>query len=102
MSDIKATGALFTNDKRGNDKAPDYRGDFKITQELLDALAVAFGTGHDKVQLAGWKKVGQKGTYLSLSVQPPFQGGREQQGAADSQSRPAARPSRDLDSDIPF
>ena len=102
MSDIKATGALFTNDKRGNDKAPDYRGDFKLTQELLDALAVAFGTGHDKVQLAGWKKQGQKGPYLSLSVQPPFRGsGREQSSQQEPQGRPAARPS-DLESDIPF
>lgn len=97
MSEVKSTGALFTNDKRGNDKAPDYRGDFKLTQELLDALAVAFCTGHDKVQIAGWKKQGQKGTYLSLSISPPYI------KDAPPAERPAARGGKaSLDDDIPF
>ena len=94
----KTVGALFVNDKKGNPSAPDYQGDFKLTQEFLAALTAALGDAPDcKVKLAGWKKQGQKGPYLSLSIQPPF--------VADGQSRPAsapAKPRNDLDDSIPF
>jgi hypothetical protein len=107
MSDIKTTGALFITDKQGNANRPDYNGDFKLTQEFLAALTAALGDQPDcKVKLAGWKKQGQKGPYLSLSVQPPFRradderGGLE--GASDPQGRPAARKTPELDDDIPF
>lgn len=33
------TGALFKNDKKGNDKAPDYRGTAKINGETCDIAA---------------------------------------------------------------
>ncbi len=103
MSDIKTTGALFVTDKQGNANRPDYNGDFKLTREFLGALTAALGDQPDcKVKLAGWKKQGQKGPYLSLSVQPPFQ-----RDAAEPQARPTARsvnrdPARDLSDDIPF
>lgn len=98
MSDIKTTGALFVNDKQGNPSRPDYRGDFKLTQEFLAAITAALGDQTEvKIKLSGWKKQGQNGAYLSLSVQPPF--------VADGQSRPASAPAGkrdDLDSEIPF
>ena len=94
----KTTGALFINEKNGNPSAPDYRGDFKLTQEFLAAITEALGDQPDcKIKLAGWKKQGQNGAYLSLSVQPPF--------VADGQSRPSAAPAKprdDLDAEIPF
>lgn len=96
---IKAQGALFQNrEKQGSQ--PDYRGDFKITQEFLDELAVAFGTGHDKVQIAGWKKADKNGNpYLSLSIQPPYRKEGQQQERVPT-ARPAAR--AELNDDIPF
>jgi len=104
MTDIKTTGALFINDKQGNPSRPDYQGDFKLTPEFLAAITDALGDGNEvKIRLSGWKKQGQKGPYLSLSIQPPFR--------SDGQSRPTERiqggvrrdpPRDDLDSEIPF
>jgi hypothetical protein len=97
---VKSNGALFVNDKKPNPNAPDYRGDFKITQELLDALADSLSRGFDKVQLAGWKKQGQRGPYLSLSVSPPYEKGVQPQ--PEQGGRAPATSSRTLDDDIPF
>ena len=47
-------GALFKNDKKGNEKAPDYRGSANINGVTFD--------------IAGWIKKGAKGNYMSLSV----------------------------------
>lgn len=105
MSDIKTTGALFITDKQGNANRPDYNGDFKLTQEFLAALTAALGDAPDcKVKLAGWKKQGQKGPYLSLSVQPPFQRtGAQGEPASEPQGRSATRGGKaDLSDDIPF
>jgi uncharacterized protein (DUF736 family) len=100
----RASGALFQNKDKKQDNHPDYRGDFKLTQELLDEIAVAFGTGHDKVQIAGWKKKDRNGNpYLSLTISPPY---RKDKGAdgdfAPPPARPATRTRAELDDDIPF
>lgn len=58
MNEREMTGALFRNDKGGNEKRPDYRGDVTI--------------GGMKYRLAGWVKdtrAGQK--YLALKVEKP-------------------------------
>jgi len=48
------SGVLFKNDRKQTDKHPDYTGDI-----TLDGVTY---------WLNGWKKDGQKGTFLSLSV----------------------------------
>lgn len=96
----KSTGALFKNDKKSGDNHPDYRGDFKLTKELLDDLNYAFGKGLDKVQLAGWIKPGREGkpSFMSLAVQPPYD-----KDAGNSRPQQQSRPaSRDMNDDIPF
>jgi uncharacterized protein (DUF736 family) len=50
-------GSLFRNDKEGNDKRPDYRGQINIG-----------GTFYD---VSGWIKEGKKGKWMSLKVQLP-------------------------------
>lgn len=51
------TGALFKNDKQGNEKRPDYTGTVNVN-----------GTDF---QLSAWIKSSKAGTkYMSLSVQP--------------------------------
>lgn len=50
------SGSLFKNDKKGNEKAPDYRG------ELM--------TGGVLMEIAAWLKEGKNGKFLSLSVKP--------------------------------
>jgi len=101
MSDIKTTGALFVTDKQGNANRPDYNGDFKLTQEFLAALTAALGDAPDcKVKLAGWKKQGQKGPYLSLSVQPPFRGDQQSSRPTGAPAKPAGGELHN--DDIPF
>jgi len=59
MSDYDNTnsGALFKNDKDGNEKSPDYKGSINVN-------GVEFW-------LSSWLKVSKKGQkYMSLSVQP--------------------------------
>ena len=79
------TGALFRNDKKGNDKAPDYRGNgVSIAGEALD--------------LAGWLKKDKNGkTFLSLSIKAP------RDRAAPDKLQSARKPLRDdLDDEIKF
>ena len=69
------TGTLFPNDKGDNHRRPDYRGEAKIDGKLIE--------------IAGWKKQGNKGPYLSLSFK--LKGQKEQEGGK-----------ADFDDDIPF
>ena len=51
------SGALFKNDKGGNEKRPDYRGTLNVDGKDYD--------------LSAWLKSSKKGDkYMSLSVQP--------------------------------
>lgn len=54
MSDYTNSGILFKNDKKGNDKAPEYTGKINID-------------GTEK-RLAAWVKDGAKGKFMSLKV----------------------------------
>jgi uncharacterized protein (DUF736 family) len=77
------TGALFKNDKQGNENRPDYTG------EIYDAD----GT---KRRIAAWLRESKSGTkYMSLKV-TDFQ---EQQNTAPQQS--TFNPS-EADLDVPF
>lgn len=78
------TGALFKNDKQGNDKRPDYRGKLNV--------------GGVDYEVAAWLKSSKAGTkYLSLSVQLPRERVvPESQAVAAPQSAPA------FDDDLPF
>ncbi len=83
MSDYDDTnrGVLFKNDKEGNERRPDYKGSINVN-----------GT---EFWLSAWIKEGQKGKFMSLSVQP-----KEQQGAPQ---KPAAQPAPlDEMDDAPF
>jgi len=76
------SGALFRNDKKGNDKAPDYKGNAKVSGVTLE--------------LAAWLQTSQKGTkYMSLKFQEP----RQRDDDPPAQSATADDP---LDDSIPF
>jgi len=72
------SGVLFKNDKQGNEKRPDYKGSIDVN-----------GTEY---WLSSWIKDGQKGKFMSLSVQP-----KDEQPKTQNDSPPA--PS---DESIPF
>ena len=72
-------GALFKNGKKETEKHPDYKGNVMV--------------GGVVYELAGWKKEGGKGTFLSLKAQLPREQGVKQT------AKPAAQEERD---DLPF
>ena len=77
------TGALFKNDKQGNEKWPDYRGSINV--------------GGDEYWLNAWLKTSKKGEkFMSLSVKP------KDEQAKPKQQPAAAGASKDFDDDIPF
>lgn len=69
------SGSLFRAEKK-SEKAPDMRGDLMLNGVLYE--------------LAGWKKEGKNGSFLSLSAKP-----KEERKSAPSQGA-------SVDSDIPF
>ena len=85
----QASGALFKNDRKQRDTHPDYTGNIEITPEFLAEIQKNVGK---KFQLSGWIKQGQRGSYISLSMQPPWEGGQRS-------SAPARTLPKD---DIPF
>jgi hypothetical protein len=62
--DNEKRGCLFRNDKRGNDKAPDYRGTAEIEGKTWDL------SGWVR-EIKGGKMAGQK--MLSLAFQEPYE-----------------------------
>jgi len=79
------TGALFRNDKDGNDARPDYRGDLTLENG-------------EKIRIAGWLKEGAKGKFLSLKVDKP----RDDREAVKSDGRGSSRPVAGNRSNDPF
>lgn len=80
-------GVLFKNDRKENDKHPDYKGQIDVD-----------GT---EFWLSAWIKESAKGKFMSLSIQP------KQERRAEPERRLARVPADprtpiDLDSDVPF
>ena len=72
-------GTLFKNKlKDEGSKQPDYRGELMMDGTLME--------------VAAWIKEGAKGKWMSLSVKP-----KEERA-----EKPAAKPARGVDADIPF
>lgn len=77
-----AKGALFKNDKKQGSQ-PDWTGNIELNVEFLTAvLAEAKQTGVYKARLAAWVKSGNKGTFLSLSLNAPFDKNGKPTGSA--------------------
>lgn len=73
-------GALYKNDKQGNEKRPDFTGKINVNGKDFD--------------LSGWMKVSKSGNkYMSLSVREPFK-------KAAKPAAPAVEPFED--DGIPF
>lgn len=76
-------GVLFKNDRKESDKHPDYKGSININGE--------------EFWLSSWIKEGQKGKFMSLSVQP-----KEQQAKQQAKPQQRQQAMRDMDDDIPW
>jgi uncharacterized protein (DUF736 family) len=83
------TGALFKNDKQGNENWPDYRGSININGE--------------EFWISAWLKTSKKDNtkYMSLAVQPKEQ--KKQPAKQNKQRAPEPPPQDDaFDDEIPF
>lgn len=78
------SGALFKNDKDGNEKRPDYTGKLDVEGK--------------EYRLAAWIRDGRRGKFMSLKLSEPnsSNGGSSPQGAGGS------GPSGPMDEDVPF
>ena len=71
-------GVLFVNDKKGNDKAPDYSG-------AINRMSLP------EKKIAGWKKQSEAGNkFLSVSLSDP------------QYKEKASEPDFDIDDEVPF
>lgn len=66
------SGALFPNDKKVNEKSPDFQGDVQVEVELLKELISQANEGLVKIRLGGWRKQTSRGWLLSLKVSAPM------------------------------
>lgn len=85
--DNRNSGALFKNDKQGNEKRPDYNGSINVD-------------GRD-YWISAWLKEGQKGKFMSLSVKPKDE---QPGGHPDRFRKPPMKADMkaDMDDEIPF
>lgn len=75
------SGVLFKSDKKGNDRAPDYKGSMMVN-----------GTDY---WLSAWIKEGKNGKFMGLALSP-----KDDQPPAKSTPRPSKQ--MDESDDIPF
>lgn len=68
------TFSLFKNDKKGNDKAPDYRGEGKDTEG-------------NPIEVAAWLQDGSKGKFMSCTFKPK-RAAQSRQGPEDDADTP--------------
>lgn len=74
------SGSLFKNDKRQNDKQPEYKGDC-----LIDGVAY---------WISAWVKDGKNGKFFSFAFKPKEQGG--------GNKKPSPNYQPDTQDDVPF
>ena len=69
------SGILFKNDRKTEDRHPDYTGTITVNGEQLE--------------LSAWIKQGAKAKFMSLSVKPMREGGRRQHHESFRSERPS-------------
>jgi hypothetical protein len=79
--------SLFKNDKKGNDKAPDYSG-------------IGMDMDGQMIRVAAWLKEGASGKFMSCKIEPQ----QKKEDAPKPATKPAAQTTGfdDMDDDIPF
>jgi uncharacterized protein (DUF736 family) len=68
-------GAFFANTRKTAQNAPDYRGELRISKEVLDNLVqqVQSGVQFPALEVSGWRKTSNSGTtYISMSGRKPY------------------------------
>ena len=100
MSQYPASGVLFANDRKQNEKKPDYTGSLELDHETIRDLVNQMNSGVDnpKANLAGWRKTSKAGKQF-LSIRASVMRERMQQQVSSYQAPPQ---SNNIDDEIPF
>lgn len=101
---VPSRGILSPSKRKLSPGSPDFFGNIVVTRELLNYLNSRMSAGMEtKVELAGWKKSGQYGSFISLNATEPYD--KDQEQLKKKLSKPVQQPSFDDDDDdnsIPF
>lgn len=82
-------GAFFANNRKQTQNAPDYRGELRLSREVVENLAEQLRNGvqFPAIELSGWKKTSGSGTtYISMSGRKPYVKDGNQQGGGQQRS----------------
>lgn len=69
-------GAIFFNNRKQTPNSPDYRGELRLSQEVVQNLIQQMQSGvqFPMLDIAGWKKTSNNGTvFVSLSGKKPYE-----------------------------
>ncbi len=108
MTDYPAGGALFRNDRKTSDSAPDYTGKVEIDMATFQHLQMQVQGGSTKpvIRLAGWTKQGKNGAFVSLKASEMQSAGQGQGTYVQTQRRDSqpsnAKGGGFMDDEIPF
>ena len=99
--EIRAGGAMFSNDRKTSDKQPDYKGDLRLDSDSVRSVIAQHESGVEfpKLDISGWKKTSGKGTrFLSIASSKPW----EKDGASAPSHQRSNPPSEDFGDEVPF
>jgi uncharacterized protein (DUF736 family) len=68
-------GAFFANTRKTAQNAPDYRGELRISKEVVENLVEQLKSGvqFPALEVSGWRKTSNSGTtYISMSGRKPY------------------------------
>ena len=68
-------GAFFANNRKQSQSAPDYRGELRLSREVVDNLVQQLSSGvqFPALEISGWKKTSNSGVvYISMSGRKPY------------------------------
>jgi hypothetical protein len=104
-------GAFFANNRKQKESHPDYRGELRLSKEVIESLIdqMSHGVQFPAIEISGWKKTSASGTvFISLSGKKPYvkpdQGGQRQapQGGWNAGQSGGWKPAASVDDEIPF
>ena len=106
MAQYPASGILFKNDRKQNERQPDYTGNIEMDSKVVTDLwnQLQEGVEHPKANLVGWRKVASNGNPF-LSLRSDLLRDRKEKGGHQGQSsetQTQGSASNDLDDEIPF
>lgn len=105
-------GAFFANSRKQKESHPDYRGELRVSREVVETLMQQLQSGvqYPLLELSGWKKTSNSGTvYISLQGKKPYKmdapapsNAPKDWGGGGSSGGGWTPPKGMLDDDLPF